>query len=242
MTFELIPVLSLMEELYQQPPRPERFQEYINRLRGETKTDLALPIVGFNPMAREHVLGKIAELQAIDAEGIMQSVMEEVNAEKENDSPEKIQVVLNLADDLKGGWTNRYTTDFDTKFKLHAFVVRNFCTPFFWSSEAYTVELICQRTMDQLYRTIWAKRHPRLYTLRDHLEQEVFVCQRSERQTEKNDFSEIQAFYQHHQQNDDYSLIFNFFYGDDASESLGFSTYGIKAVNGFDYAAHLAVR
>ena len=44
-------------------------------------------------------------------------------------------------------------------------------------------------------------------------------------------------FYKKNRNSDHYNLIFNFFYGDEASKSLEFPTFGINSeINGFDYA------
>ncbi|MEL7123458.1 MAG: hypothetical protein AAFO07_28690, partial [Bacteroidota bacterium] len=77
MKFELRPILAEMKELYLQPLSVNRFKEYIARLQGDTKGDLSLPISGFNPMAKEHILQKIEELERLEAEQIMQEVIEE---------------------------------------------------------------------------------------------------------------------------------------------------------------------
>ncbi len=145
MKFKLRPIFSEIKDFYQQPISKDRFRSYLNLLIGETDDNLALPIAGFNPMAKEHILKKIEELERFDAEGVMTEEISQVNA-KIVTTGEEIQVVLNVADDLKGAWTNFYTTDFDSKFKLHAFVSRNFCVPHFWTSEEYTKKQIEDRT------------------------------------------------------------------------------------------------
>lgn len=141
MTFEVAPVLSFFEALYQKPPSKKRFEEYIHKLQGPTKGNLNFPIGGFNPMAKEHALQKIKELKSLQAENIIAETLNELNKKIKSDHSRTIKVILNLADDLKGGWTNRYTTDFDSKFKINALVTRNFCTPFFWTSEDYNPNL-----------------------------------------------------------------------------------------------------
>ena len=69
-------------------------------------------------MAKPHVSEKIEELQNAGAENIVEEVIKRVNPLVQNDGNETIKVVLNLADDLKGSWTNRYTVDYDSKFKI----------------------------------------------------------------------------------------------------------------------------
>ena len=136
MTFELLPIIDKMLELYQKSRNFDRFQDYLNLLQGETKGDLAIPISGFNPMAKEHVLDKLMELKDLCAEQIIAETIFELNKTiiKEGSS-DIFKISLTLSDDLKGGWTNRFTTDYDSKFKLNALMNRHFCTPVFWTSE-----------------------------------------------------------------------------------------------------------
>lgn len=244
MQFELYPILSIMEELYQQPLSPDRFQEYIAKLQGHSKGGLELPIGGFNPMAKEHLLKKIADLKALDAEHLMSSAISQVNARLDHSDSRKIFVVLNLADDLKGGWTNHYTTDFDSKFKINALINRNFCTPYFWSSEPYSESLVKERTLSYLYRTLhWIKKGRRLSTLEDFVAQEIELSQNLNSevlQLSTDAFLQIDRHFQQYRNTDDYSLIFNFFYGDETSKELNYPTYGMSKNAGFEYVKYQA--
>ena len=243
MQFELIPILSVMEELYETPRSPARFQEYLAKLQGGTKGDMALPIGGFNPMAKEHILEKIHELQALQAEELIGEILAELNTKQSSKEATTIKVVLNLADDLKGGWTNHYTTDFDSKFKINALVVRNFCTPYFWTSEDYNPTSIKRKTLEYAYRTIYWKQNEKPKTLADHFAQEVFVQQQIntiDPIPDTRDWSKLEELYQIFKDSDDYSLLFNFFYGDEASASLGYATFGVGDRAGFRYASLVA--
>ena len=194
-------------------------------------------------MAKEHISQKIKELKDVDAEKLINQVLEALNVEFESQDSKIIKVVLNLADDMKGGWTNHYTADFDSKFKLNALVTRNFCTPHIWSSENYNETLVKQRAQEYVYRTIYWLTNSKLNTLEDYLKQEIYVCQRTGKNPkpkvmEKCDF--IEQFYRENREQDDYSMLFNFFYGDIASKSLNYPAYGIRDINGYEYAALLA--
>ncbi len=160
-----------MIDLYSIPRSPARFQEYLSLLQGGKKGDLNLPISGFNPMAKEHILQKLAELKELSAEQIITDTVEGINRTFSEEEPNTtFRMVLNLADDLKGAWTNRYTTDYDSKFKINALVNRAFCTPYFWTSEIYTEQLIRTRTLECIFRTINWVQHPKPKTLKDHID------------------------------------------------------------------------
>ena len=242
MKFQLRPILQEMKELYAQPISPERFQAYLSKLQGGKKGDLQLPISGFNPMAKGHVLEKIEALEKVGAEELMREVISKFNHKINSSDERTVEVVLNLADDLKGAWTNFYTTDFDSKFKINAFVHRNFCLPFFWTSENYSEELVKQRTEEYLNRTLYWMEKKRPKSLREHLEQEVFVAQNMEgkEQLAHLNFDKIAAHFLTHQDSEEYNLIFNFFYGDVGSENLGYKKFGVKEISGFEYARFVA--
>lgn len=240
MTFELLPIIDKMLEIYQKTRNFDRFQDYLTLLQGETKGDLAVPLGGFNPMAKEHVVEKLTELKDMDAEKIMEETITELNKQNiQRGYPNDVfKISLTLSDDLKGGWTNRFTTDYDSKFKLNALINRHFCTPVFWTSENYDPILIRERTLEYAFRTIYWLLKPKPKTLKDHVEQEVFVAKQIKYQSEKEtcNMSLLNNFYKKHKETDDYLIIFNFFYGDTASESLGFKTYDIgEEMAGFKY-------
>lgn len=245
MPFKLRPILSEMMDLYAKPISENRFQEYLFKLQGKTKGDLKLPIMGFNPMAKEHVLLKLKELEQVNAEMIMQEAIHEINVLLNKHTGEDIYVVLNLADDLKGAWTNYYTTDFESKFNTSALVKRRFCAPYFWTSETYSDELIKCRTTEYVLRHVYATDNPKPTRLKDYMEQELFVARHTEPDRKIEDKTRLEYmdnFYKNHQESDQYDLIFNFFYGDKASTSLAYKTYGIIDISGFDYARILANR
>jgi len=244
MKFQLRPIISEMKELYLKPISRDRFKEYIAKLQ-DNKSDLKLPISGFNPMAKEHVIQKLEELELLDAETIMDSTIKEFNESLDENSEVEIMVVLNLADDLKGAWTNFYTTDYDSKFKLNGIVNRRFCTPFFWTSEALTRELIKRRTKEYLNRTVYWLNNSKPKTLEEHIAQEIYVCSNSLDGKSENiasQFDKIDTYYLENKDSEDYDLIFNFLYGDAASENLGFKKYGMNGKTGLDYAIFMAER
>ncbi len=252
MRFELLPTIALMTDLYTKPRNLERFHEYLNLLQGGTTGDLVIPISGFNPMGKAHLLDKLDQLKTLDAEGIVEKVLLELNRAHLLESIDKtVKVAINVADDAQGGWTNRFTSDYDSKFKFSGVFNRNFCTPYFWTSESYTADIIRQRILEYVFRTVYWQTNPKPKTLKAHLAQEVYVAKHA---TTKNShpnnrvnnranaqMDELSAFYQQHENTDDYHLIFHFFYGDDASCSLGFPTFGLHGkLTGFDYAQYLA--
>lgn len=242
MTFELLPIIDIMIDLYEKPRNFERFQEYLETLQGDAKGDLTIPISGFNPMAKEHLLDKLKELKKLDAEKIIEETLNDLNDNNlSKNSNRNFKVAINLSDDLKGGWTNRFTSDYDSKYKINGLFSRNFCTPFFWSSEIFTEDIIRQRTLEYTFRTVYWLNNPK--PLKEHLEQEIFVASQTNNNGKiyETDFKVLDKFYNDNKNTDNYHIIFNFFYGDKASAFMGFSTYGVvENYTGFDYSMYLA--
>ncbi len=240
-----MPILYKMYQLYQQPANMDRFNAYKKLLIGNTNNDMEVPISAYNPMAKEHVLEKMDELKKLHAEQLIQHTLAELNEEilYINDT-DISRVVPGVSDDLKGGWTNRYTSDYDSKFKLNALIQRKFCTPIFWTSEIYTEEKIISRTREYCYRTIYWLTKAKPTTLEDHIIQEKTVMQQSKSKPNTDfDFETLNAFYQLHKHSTNYNTIFNFLYGDAAAESLGKQTSGIKeAFAGYGFAQILSTQ
>jgi len=84
---------------------------------------------------------------------------------------------------------------------------------------------------------IGSKRNPneiRYLTLEDHLNQEIFVAVKSMNKIEEEGNNDrLQSFYIENKTSEEYSLIFNFFYGNKGSESLGYKTFGNSTLNGY---------
>jgi hypothetical protein len=245
MTLELLPTINIMLNLYQLPRTPERFEAYLKLLQSNTKGDLLLPISGYNPMAKEPLIAKLTELKQLEAEKIMGNTLEELNKTLSKELPhQNFKVALNLCDDVAGGWTNRFTTDYDSKFNLNGLLHRNFCTPLFWASELYTAAIIKERTMEYVYRTLYRQNHSNPTSLAEHIAQEIVVYNKMNiaYTMPQTDFDLLNNFYQNNKENAEYATIVNFFYGSTATASLGFSNFEIgTTLTGVDYCKVMAV-
>ena len=229
MKFRLIPILDLIIDFYRKRKNFARFQNYLSLLLNEEKTDVGLPIMLYNPMGKEHILRKLEELKATDAEALAERSIGAVNSklsgDKSFDKDLTFQVALNLADDAQGGWTNRYSTDYQGKFKSEALIKRRFCTPIFWTSQTYGAAAISRETEGYLWRTVYQLKSTRFKTLQDHLLQEAYVSCQLDRHTDPTDLEDekIGQIYQHNRKTTDYPFIFAFLYGDAAAREFGYS-------------------
>jgi len=237
-SFNLIPVLNLMESLYRMPLDQSRFKQYLYLLNGNKKDCLELPIQGFNPMARPHVLKVLLRLKTLNIEKIIFDTIKNIQVELETE----FRVTFNLSDDIKGGWTNRYSTDFDSKFKIQGLVKHKFVTPYFWVSEDIDEDLIRNRTLEYCFRTMYFLEHSTPKRLRDFVEQERYVYRKLKYPVAKinnNDLALANQFYKENQDSEDYNLIFNFLYGHDAAESLKYKSLNFPNDLGWYYISTL---
>jgi len=242
MKFELLPILHLIKELYELPRDRRRFDEYLQKLQTETGSDMALPIGGYNPMAKESVLAQVERLMALDAEAIVEEELFKINRSLALEKNETFQVSLVLADDLGGAWSHHGMVDFNSKFKIKPLVKRQFCTPYLWPSEEHTTSLIEQRTREYVHRTIYWVENGAPIALEEYLRQEIYVAKQLKASIDLSEKRKeyLLQFVERNRLSEEYSLLFNFFYGDETSVELGYKKYGFHEMEGFELATYLA--
>lgn len=241
--FKLLPILDKMEVLYRLPRNRSRFDTYLSMLQGEDGAGMVLPIAAYNPMAKEGALEKLCHLKNCGAEEIAAEVISKINDTLDTNYDRELSVVINLADDIGGSWSSRYTTDYTSKFSFGSILKRDFCTPYFWTSEDFSTEMIRLRVAEYLHRSMYWITHNRPITLTEHIDQEAYVSEQSGGASNimKQDVS-AHEFFLEHGESKDYGLIFNFLYGDKASQELNYKTYGMRELAGFKYAEALAAK
>ena len=113
---EYVPLLAIQRQLYAIPRGRERFEAYLRAMTTPERDDLTLaPLAGMNPMGKDHIPALLDRYLALDAEGIARQAAEETAA-RLPDAPLERKIGLVVVDDLMGGWTNRYTTEFGLSF------------------------------------------------------------------------------------------------------------------------------
>ena len=145
-----LPVLAVLRELYLQPRTMRRFRAYVETLTGAGSGDVVLPIGVANPMAKEHALTRIDQLLAQGSETIGAAAARLAEA-RLAPVPVSIEIKASivLADDVGGGWTNRYTTEAMVRFPSRGALKRPFATALVWTSETTS-------TTDQLQAEVLA--------------------------------------------------------------------------------------
>lgn len=162
MPLEFIPLLQKQLELYTLPRGQERFQRYIEVVRGGAE-----PLVAMNPMGKAHCNALLEQYLALDAERRAQDVL----AAFTTDAALKVSLVL--VDDALGGWTSRTDYEYKAQTQLGVALRRSaWLTVMLWTSELPSVEAVCTATQRTVRRALHVIAHGDPRTLRDVLKQE----------------------------------------------------------------------
>ncbi len=232
-----LPVLGVLRELHQQPRNVQRFRNYIASMTSGTD-DVVLPIGVANPMAREHALARLDELLLIGADEIGAQSAKAAEVRLERIETVEIKASIVLADDVGGGWTNRYTTEAMLRFPGRGALKRPFASALVWTSESPTDEQLRQEVLAAIYRVAYQQRHGLVETLAERLEQEGLAAVFSGYQPTlaNDDIEGARAII--HALGDDppYPAVFAALYGDAAAEELGYAPLGLPPRAGFAVA------
>src|SRR6188508_2719313 len=175
MKLHFLPLLQIQRDLYAMPRGMERFREYIKTMTDPETGDLALPLVAMNPMGKEHIPALIDQYIALGAEQIAQDAIASVNV----DFDRAYKLGLVVSDDLKGGWTNRWASEFAHRIESAAITRRGFITGILWTSEPASAANVRDAVLTAIYRTEYLQRHPPAKTVRAMLEQEGYAMARA---------------------------------------------------------------
>jgi len=111
MKLTFVRLLQIQRDLYGLPRNMERFRAYLATMTVPATGDLKLPLVAMNPMGKEHVPALLDEWIALGADDLAARAVAEAAIQLDRVGGE-FQVGLVMADDAKGGWTNRYFSEF----------------------------------------------------------------------------------------------------------------------------------
>jgi hypothetical protein len=242
MKFEFIPILEKLRDLYLIPRGPDRFGAYIDLATGgasSTKDIPYPPLVTVNPMAKEHALGFVESLLALDAEKVTKTVLEEANARLESvEYPKTINVGLSVLDDFKGGWTNRTFNDM-ARFNIAESLEKTgwLCVPL-WTSEIPSLEELRMVVLESAYRAAFVMQHGDPKTLREMIRQEGFVSVLANRKLgfEQEELEYSRAVIAPHLDSTHQPTVIACLYGDEAAKELGYPPLGLSKNAGFQIA------
>lgn len=237
MKLSLLPLLHIQRDLYAMPRGRERFNEYIKTMTDPETGDLALPLVAMNPMGKEHVAVLIDQYIALGAEQIAEEAIDGVTTDFHRD----YKVSLVVSDDLKGGWTNRWASEFGHRIEGHAITKRGFITAILWTSEPASAQAVRDAVLTSIYRVEYLQAHPAPVTLRGMLEQEGYAMARAGCVTpalDADDLEYTRTVITPHLDASDRATVISCLFGDPGAAALGYPPQGLSDRAGFALALH----
>jgi hypothetical protein len=240
MTFEFVPLLRVQRELYALPRSMERFRAYIATMTDADTGDLALPLVAMNPMAKDHVPALLDDYLRLDAD-VMAAQSLSIAAAQLADVPGAFKVSLVMADDLKGGWTNRYCAEFSHRFESLTLMKRGWLVGLLWTSEAASLDAARSETLAAAFRAAHLLGRPAARTLDEMLTQEGFVMAMAGCTTpslDPDDLEYTRDVIAAHRGAQDRATIMACLFGDAAARALGYSPQGLSERAGLALALH----
>jgi hypothetical protein len=240
MRISFLPLLQVQRDLYAMPRGMERFREYIKTMTDAETGDLALPLVAMNPMGKDHIPALIAEYMALGAEEIAADAVKD--AERELTDPPHpphpphqphqpdYKVALVVSDDLKGGWTNRWASEYSHRIESAAFRKRGFLTGLLWTSEPASAASVREAVLTAIYRAEYLQTHAVPKTLGEMLDQEGYAMARAGCTTpslEDDDLAYTRTVIAPHLTAHDRATVIACLFGDTAANALGYPLQGL---------------
>jgi hypothetical protein len=245
---EYVPLFQVQRKLQGMPRNYDRFRQYLRTIAAPDGTSLELPsLIAMNPMGKEHVTELLDALLAMDADGIAVRATAEASARLQ-DTPGDCKITLIIADDLKGGWTNRYANEFTHRFQcggptgiLPRWLKDFWITGLLWSSEPASEGAVRKAILTAAYRTAFVQQHGAARTLRERLAQEGAVMAMAgctEPVLDPEDIAYTREVLALFMEAEDMRACIECLFGDDAGRTLGFTPRGLSPWAGLALALH----
>ena len=240
MNLEYVPLLQMYRDVQALPRNFARFEEYLRTVLNDDRSDVEfLPLLAANPMGKEHVLALLDQLLAMDADGIGAQAAKGASAETA-DVPGEYKASLVLVDDLKGGWTNRWSYEYDLR-RPAPDAKRFWVTGYLWTSEPASQRGVREAMLIAVQRTAYVKRFGPARTLRQIMIQEGEVMKRAGCTSpilEPDDLEYTRKVLAPFLDADDMRTVIECLFGDPAARSLGFTPRGLSHWAGIALALH----
>jgi hypothetical protein len=249
MNLEYYPLLQIQRELQGMPRNYARFQQYLRRVKNQYGEDgMLVPLIAANPMAKDHVTALLDAFLALDADRIAARALEEASA-RLADIPGDAKVTLVVADDLMGGWTNRYDYEYQHRFQypggpppsLPKWLKHFWLCGYLWSSEPATERAVREAILTPLYRAEYIHRHGQAGNLREMLVQEGEVMSMAGCAgpvLDADDIAYTREVLIPYLDAGDKRTVIECMFGDVAGRTLGFTPRGLSHWAGLALALH----
>src|SRR5262249_48745961 len=256
MKLEYVPLLRVQRELQRLLRNYARFRQYLRTLLNQDSVELP-PLAIMNPMGKDHVTALLDALLALDADGVGARAAADASAALA-DVPGEFKIALVVADDLMGGWTNRYDYEFTFRFgsahrqlerdsdspsgfRLPRWLKHFWLTGVLWSSEPPSERAVWEAILLPAYRFAYVYRHGPARTLRAMLGQEGEVMATvgcSGPVLDEKDIAYTREVLIPFLDADDKRTVIECLFGDEAGRTLGFTPRGLSHWAGLALALH----
>jgi hypothetical protein len=231
MKVDFVPLLQIQRDLYSLPRGPERFRAYLKTVVNAEGTDVRLPpLVAMNPMGKDHLPALLDALLAMDAEATAAHASAEAASSLAAVAGD-FKLGLVVADDLMGGWTNRYFSEFSHRFEGTSAHKRGWISAWLWSSEAPALQAVREEVKEVIFRTAYVLEHGAALNLAEMLAQEGHVMAMagaSEPTLDASDLDYTREVLQPHLQATDLPTLIPCLFGDSAARALGYPPQGLS--------------
>jgi hypothetical protein len=253
MELEYIPLLNVQRDLCALPRNRARFKEYLHTIFQGDELGMRAPLLAMNPMSKDHVLELLDRFLEFECDTVgAQATLEATPQVK--DLPGRFKVTLVVADDLHGGWTNRYANEFEYRFGMwtdHSGTGTEPALPrwlkhfwlfgVLWTSEP--PDLLAARTavLTAIYRAGYIQRHGPARTLAAMMKQEGEVMAQAgcvEPVLEDEDVEYTREILKPFLEETDKRTCMECLFGDAPGRTLGFSPRGLSPWAGLALALH----
>src|SRR5687768_3866975 len=237
MTLTFVPLLRVQRELYAMPRGMERFREYIKTMTDPETGDLALPLVAMNPMGKDHVPALIDEYLTLGAEEIAEAAVRSAVALRSSadrvgaKANRSYRVALVVSDDLKGGWTNRWASEYSHRIEGAAITKRGWLVGILWTSEPASADTVRDAVLTSIYRAEYLQTHAAPTTLGEMLDQEGYAMARAgcaTPQLDDDDLAYTRSVVKPHLGAGDRATVIACLFGDRAAAALGYPPQGLS--------------
>ena len=229
MQLTFVPLLRVQRELYAMPRGMERFREYIKTVVDAETGDLALPLVAMNPMGKDHVPALIDEYLALGAEEIAEEATAKAVALQASDRAYRVALVV--SDDLKGGWTNRWASEYCHRIEGAAITKRGWLVGMLWTSEPAAAQNVRDAVLTSIHRAEYLQTHAAPATLGAMLDQEGYAMARAgctTPQLDDDDLAYTRSVITPHLGATDRATVIACMFGDRAAAALGYPPQGLS--------------
>ncbi len=239
MKLELVPMLHMQRDLYNMPRGSERFRHYLHFMVGDSDDVTFLPMVSMNPMGKEHVAATYDALLALDAESIAADALAEAE-QRLSHVRDEFRVGLVVADDLMGGWTNRYAAEM-SRFNAQPQLKRHWIVARFWTSEQPSSEKVRSEVLTAVFRMAYAQQHGWPTTLRQMLLRETLAAAFAgvtDSPFDRDELAYTRDVIAPHLDSTDYPTQFAALFGDEAAAMFGYQALGLSPRAGLALAIY----